>query len=398
MNYSFDEVVNRLGTYCTQWDYIEDRFGEKDLLPFSISDTDFLCPPEILTAIKKRVDHGIFGYTRWNHLEFKGAIQQWYLKRFSTSIKEDWIIYSPTVIYTISKLIEHMTEEGDHVVVQTPAYDAFFKLVEENKRVFSGNKLLYENSSYFIDFQDLEKKLAHPCAKVFLLCSPHNPTGRVWSKIELKKMIALCKKYQVYVISDEIHMDIVNKPNVHIPIVNAAENLDHVCICTSASKTFNTPGLGGSYAIIPNQELKERFLITLKNIDGLSSTSTLGAIGLMSAYLNGGQWVDELNAYIEKNMELVKGFLDTHIPSAHLEIPESTYLAWIDISRLPYTDEQLQDALIHHGKVAIMPGEMYGKDGKGFLRMNVGCPSSKVIDGLQRFKKALDYLEININN
>jgi cystathionine beta-lyase len=166
-----------------------------------------------------------------------------------------------------------------------------------------------------------------------------------------------------------------------------------VCICTSASKTFNTPGLGGSYAIIPNQELKELYLKTLKNIDGLSSTSTLGAIGLMTAYLNGDQWVDDLNAYIEKNMELVKRFLDTHIPSAHLEIPESTYLAWIDISKLPYSDEQLQDALIHHGKVAIMPGEMYGKDGKGFLRMNVGCPSSKVIDGLQRFKRALDYLE-----
>lgn len=392
MKYIFDEVVNRLDTYCTQWDYIEDRFGEKDLLPFSISDTDFLCPPEILSALKKRIEHGIFGYTRWNHKEFKGAIQQWYRNRFSTSIHDNWIVYSPTVIYTVSKLIEQLSEEGDHVVIHTPAYDAFYKVVMDNNRVFSESKLLYENHAYSIDFEDLEEKLAHPRSKVFLLCSPHNPTGRVWTKAELKEMITLCKKHQVYVISDEIHMDIVRKPHVHVPIVKVAEDLDFVCICTSASKTFNVPGLGGSYAIIPNQKIKEKFLITLKNKDGLSSTSTLGAIALMTAYQENSQWVDEMNQYIEKNMELIKEFLDRYIPAAHLKIPESTYLAWIDISQLPYTDEQLQDALIHHGKVAIMPGEVYGTEGKGFLRMNVGCPSSKVIDGLQRFKMAIDFL------
>ncbi|MCU4716184.1 pyridoxal phosphate-dependent aminotransferase [Bacillus cereus] len=393
MKHSFDTVINRLGTHCTQWDYIQDRFGEKDLLPFSISDTDFQCPPEILEALRNRLEHGIFGYTRWNHQDFKGAIQHWYQRRFSTKINEDWIIYSPAVIYSISKLIENLTVEGDHVVVQTPAYDAFFKLVEDNKRIFSENRLLCDNNKYSIDFRDLECKLSHPHAKVFLLCSPHNPTGRVWTKKELKEMIALCKKHQVYIISDEIHMDIVRKPNVHIPIINVAENLDDVCICTSASKTFNIPGLGGSYVIIPNQKIKRKFLVTLKNKDGLSSTSILGATGLIAAYLKGEQWVDALNIYIEKNMELVKEFLDKHLTSVHLEIPESTYLAWIDISGLPYTNEQIQDALIHNGKVAIMPGEIYGENGKGFLRMNVGCPSSKVIDGLQRFKKAIDYLE-----
>lgn len=394
LKHLFDEEINRLGTFCTQWDYIEDRFGEKELLPFSISDTDFKVPQEVLEALKNRIDHGIFGYTRWNHEEFKGSIKEWYRKRFSSIINKDWIVYSPTVIYSISKLIEQLTDQGDHIVVQTPAYDAFFKLIKDNKRVLSENKLIYEKYKYSIDFQDLDEKLAHPRAKVFLLCSPHNPTGRVWTRDELSKIISLCKKHGVYIISDEIHMDIVQKPNGHIPIVEVAgEYLENISICTSASKTFNTPGLGGSYAIIANKEIREEFLITLKNKDGLSSTSTLGAIALMTAYLNCDQWVDDLNEYLKGNMEIVKEFLDTHISAAHFHIPESTYLAWIDISDLPYSDQQLQEAMIHHGKVAIMPGEMYGENGKGFLRMNVGCPSSKVIEGLQRLKKAIHYLD-----
>ncbi|GGB61953.1 MalY/PatB family protein [Fictibacillus barbaricus] len=394
MKHSFDDEINRLGTFCTQWDYIEDRFGEKDLLPFSISDTDFKVPQEVLEALKNRIDHGIFGYTRWNHEEFKGSIEEWYRKRFSSFINKDWIAYSPSVIYSISKLIEQLTDQGDHIVVQTPAYDAFFKLIKDNKRVLSENKLIYEKYKYSIDFQDLDEKLAHPRAKVLILCSPHNPTGRVWTRDELNKIISLCKKHGVYIISDEIHMDIVLKPNRHIPIVEVAgEYLENISICTSASKTFNTPGLGGSYTIIPNEIIREEFLLTLKNKDGLSSTSTLGAIALMTAYLTCDQWVVDLNAYLKGNMEIVKVFLDTHLPAAHFHVPESTYLAWIDISDLPYSDEQLQKAMIHHGKVAIMPGEMYGKNGKGFIRMNVGCPSSKVIEGLQRLKKAIHYLD-----
>ncbi|MEH7306647.1 MalY/PatB family protein [Neobacillus drentensis] len=393
MKHLFDQEINRLGTYCTQWDYIEDRFGEKDLLPFSISDTDFLCPPEVLQGLKKRLEHGVFGYTRWNHDEFKGAIVKWFNERFSTAIDKDWIVYSPTVIYTISKIVQMLTDEGDYVVTQTPAYDAFFKLIEDNKRNLSSNKLLQENGKYIIDFDDLEKRLAHPRAKVLLLCSPHNPTGRVWTKEELERIIGLCKKHEVFIISDEIHMDIVRKPYVHIPIVNAAQDLENICICTSASKTFNTPGLSGSYAIIPNQELKEEFLVTLKNRDGLSSASTLGSIGMMTAYNECGRWVEELNDYIEGNMIAIKYFLEEHIPLACLNVSESTYLAWIDISKLPYSNEELQHALVHHGKVAIMSGQTYGDNGKGYLRMNVGCPRSKVMEGLQRFKKAIEYLE-----
>ncbi|MEM5011512.1 MalY/PatB family protein [Niallia taxi] len=395
MTYSFDRITDRTGTYCTQWDYIEDRFGEAKLLPFSISDTDFQTPPEVMNALTKRLEHGIFGYTRWNHKEFKASIQKWYRERFSTELDEDWIVYSPSVIYTIAKIIEMLTDKADHIVIQTPAYDAFFKMITDNNRQISRNPLLEADGNYVIDFADLEKKLAHPKAKVLLLCSPHNPTGRVWTATELEQLVNLCQKYHVYIISDEIHMDIVMQPNKHIPIINKAMNLQNVCICTSASKTFNIPGLIGSYAIIPGETIKDEFLLTLKNKDGLSSTSILGLTATIEAYQSCGKWVDEMNDYIKENLALTKEFLEMNQLGMNLQIPEATYLAWINTKKLPYSPEQIQQALIHEGKVAIMSGETYGADGRGYLRMNLGCPRPKLTDGLNRIKQAIHYLNNN---
>ncbi|MGG0175075.1 MalY/PatB family protein [Gottfriedia acidiceleris] len=395
MKYKFDQIVDRTGTYCTQWDYIEDRFGVPDLLPFSISDTDFQSPDEIIYALERRMKHGIFGYTRWNHAEFKESIIDWFRKRFSCDIKEDWIVYSPSVIYSISKIIEYLTNEGDHVVVQTPAYDAFFKVIKDNNRFISDNQLIYENGKYRIDFDDLEQKLSHERAKILLLCSPHNPSGRVWTKHELERIVGLCNKHNVFIISDEIHMDIVYKPNFHIPIINTSINLENVCICTSASKTFNTPGLGGSYMILPNQMINKEFLLSLKNRDGLSSASIFGTLATIEAYKTCEDWVDELSEYTHDNLKTVENYLNNYLPKLKFTLPESTYLAWIDISELSFSSEQLQHALVHHAKVAIMPGETYGEIGKGFIRMNIGCPKSKIIEGLNRLKKAIDYLEGN---
>ena len=248
-------------------------------------------------------------------------------------------------------------------------------------------------AAYSIDFTDLEEKLAHPKTKVLLLCSPHNPTGRVWKKDELEKMVHLCNQYNVYIISDEIHMDIIHKGNAHIPITDAAVDLNKVCICTSASKTFNTPGLGGSYSLIPDEKIREAFLIALKNKDGLSSASVFGTLATITAYNECEEWVDQLVEYIEENLRTIQSFLKEHLPQLQLSMPESTYLAWIDVSQLPYSSDQLQHALVHHGKVAIMSGETYGEAGRSFIRMNVGCPKSKVEDGLKRMKKAIEYLE-----
>ncbi|MEK3889372.1 MalY/PatB family protein [Bacillus sp. FSL K6-3431] len=393
MKQGFDEVINRRGTFCTQWDYIEDRFGEKDLLPFSISDTDFLSPKEILQTLENRLQHGIFGYTRWNHEQFKESISNWYERRYSSTIKEEWIVYSPSVIYSISKMMEILTDEADHIVMQTPAYDAFYKTITDNKRTILPNELIYHEGRYSIDFIDLEEKLAHTKTKVLLLCSPHNPTGRVWKKEELERIVHLCNQYDVYIISDEIHMDIIHEGNTHIPITDVAVDLNKVCICTSASKTFNTPGLGGSYSLIPNKKLRDAFLIALKNKDGLSSASVFGTLATITAYNECADWVDELVEYIEDNLRTIQSYLKKHLPKLQLTMPESTYLAWIDVSQLPYSSEQLQHALVHHGKVAIMSGETYGEAGTSFIRMNVGCPKSKVLEGLQRLKKGIEYLE-----
>lgn len=390
---NFNQLTNRKGTYCTQWDYIEDRFGEKDLLPFSVSDTDFKVPQAIIKTLKKRMEHEIFGYTRWNHLPFKSAIQHWYHKRFEADIETDWVLYSPSVIYSVAKLIELKSEKGDRIVLQTPAYDAFFKTIKDNHRKICENPLLFRDGHYTIDFIDLEQQLSHPKAKIFLLCSPHNPTGRVWTKVELLKMIELCQKYNVFMISDDIHMDIVRSDFSYIPLTSCTTDLKNIAICSSASKTFNTPGLICSYLLIPDANLREEFLVTLKNRDGLSSTSIFGMLSTISAYNECAPWVDELNLYVTNNLVLLQEFLKAELPEIQLVIPEATYLAWLDVSRLPYTSQQLQEALIHYGKVAIMPGNTYGATGENFIRMNIGCPREKLIDGLQRLKLAVEHLK-----
>lgn len=394
----FDELIDRKGTYCTQWDYIEDRFGVNDLLPFTISDMDFAVPHVINDALKKRESHPIYGYTRWNHIDFKQSIVSWYKERFATQVDLDWIVYSPSVIYTISRLIELKSEVGEQVVIQTPAYDAFFKTIRTNKREIAENPLHYINGIYSIDFDDLEQKLADEKTTIFLLCSPQNPTGRVWTKEELTKMIELCDRYHVFLISDEIHMDIVRETYQHLPVVSVATKFEQIAICSSASKTFNTSGLIGSYALIPDKRLQEDFLEVLKNRDGLSSASIMGIESIIAGYSSGQNWVDELNEYISSNLTVVANYLKLQIPEIKFTIPESTFLAWIDISGLPFEMEDLQQALIEIGEVAIMDGSIYGVQGKDFLRMNIGCPRKKVMDGLEGLKKAVDYLKMNKNN
>ncbi|MFB1051285.1 MalY/PatB family protein [Paraliobacillus sp. JSM ZJ581] len=392
MVYNFDQEINRIGTYCTQWDFISDRFGTMDVIPFSISDMDFQSPQEILHAIQAHTKHGVFGYTRWNHEDFKSAISKWYKKRFNTHIKNEWIVYSPSVIYTISKLIEILTEEDDYIVVQTPGYDAFFKQIPYANRSVMENPLLYIDGEYELDLLDLKNKLSHSKAKVLLLCNPHNPTGRVWRESELAEVVKLCEQYEVKIISDDIHMDMTLRTPYN-PIINVATNLDHIFICSSASKTFNTPSLGGSYALIPNPIVKEKFNTIMKNRDGVSSAAIFGMLAVMVGYNSGDTWVDALRSYIHKNMKLVKSFIDSELPAIKFTIPESTYLAWIDCSNLNVTNAELQAALINKGGVGIMSGEVYREKKGCFIRMNVGCSEKKVLKGLEGIKKAVRCIE-----
>lgn len=388
---NFDEIKDRRGTYCTQWDYVKDRFGKEGLLPFTISDMDLESPGEIAEALVKRINHKIFGYSRWNHDDFKNSIESWYKKRFSCEINKDWIVYSPSVIYAVSKFVEMKSEKGDGVLINTPGYDGFFKMILGNERRIISSPLKNINGKYEIDFEDFEKKCRE--AKIFLLCSPHNPVGKVWTEEELIKIIEICKKNNVFIISDEIHMDIVYNKK-HIPIVFLGKDyLENIVLCTSASKTFNIPAFTGSYLFIPSEKNREDFLKILKERDALSSPSILAVIATMTAYNECEYWVDELIKYTENNIRFVKEYLEKNIPELFCEIPDGSYFAWIDFSKLGISSEEFQKYLIDIGEVAIMPGLTYGEEGRYFLRLNVACSIKKVEDGLKRIKKTVDYIK-----
>ena len=387
---NFDEIKDRRGTYCTQWDYVKDRFGKEGLLPFTISDMDLESPEEIAEALVKRINHKIFGYSRWNHDDFKNSIESWYKKRFSCEINKDWIVYSPSVIYAVSKFVEMKSEKGDGVLINTPGYDGFFKMILGNERRIISSPLKNINGKYEIDFEDFEKKCRE--AKIFLLCSPHNPVGKVWTEEELIKIIEICKKNNVFIISDEIHMDIVYNKK-HIPIVSLGKDyLENIVLCTSASKTFNIPAFTGSYLFIPLEKNREDFLKILKERDALSSPSILAVIATMTAYNECEYWVDELIKYTENNIRFVKEYLEKNIPELFCEIPDGSYFAWIDFSKLGISSEEFQKYLIDIGEVAVMPGLTYGEEGRYFLRLNVACSIKKVKDGLERIKKSVDYI------
>ncbi|MGL6063499.1 MAG: MalY/PatB family protein [Fusobacteriaceae bacterium] len=379
----FDKMINRKGTYCTQWDYIEDRFGEgtKDLIPFSISDMDFMSPQPIIDTIIERAKHGIFGYSRWNHDDYKESIKNWYKKRYNTEIEKDWIVYSPTVIYSISTILEKLVKKDEKIMTHTPRYDGFTKILKEYQVVEI--KLLEDtNRIYQTDFIKIEEGFKKGI-KVFLLCNPENPTGKIWSYLELKKLTELCREYNVILLSDDIHMDIARKEVTPVLKLDKKNSI----IVSSASKTFNTPSLGGSYAIIPNMKIRNDFITHIKEKDSLSSPNIFGLISTIVAYNKCGQWVDELNEYITANCQYVVDELEGY-NGLKVSIPEGTYLMWIDFKDTEISSEELKKSLVEVGKIAIMSGENYGDKYK--LRLNVGCPLEKLKVGVTGIKRAID--------
>ena len=388
MKYDFNEVHNRLGTYCTQWDYIEDRFNKKDLIPFSISDTDFIIPKPITDKIQEVSKHQIYGYTRWNHHDFKSSITEYHMRRFSTKLEEDWILYSPTVMYSVSLLIRLLSNEGDKVLTFEPMYDSFYTVIEDNGRELIANKLVPINGTFEIDFTKFEEQVKD--CKLLLLCSPHNPTGRIWTKEEMDYIVTICKKYNVKIISDEIHMDIQLRDRKHIPLMSYINEYDELYTASSSSKTFNTPGLIGSYVIIPSSEVRDRFLHQTRRKDFLNSVSIFGMYATMVGYRECDDYIEQLNEHIKENMKIVEDFISEELKDFRFVMPDGTYLAWIDARNVPYSAEEIQDALVNVGGIGIMKGEIYG--GEKYLRMNIGCPQSKLKEGLKRFKIAMDYL------
>ncbi|WP_204525955.1 MalY/PatB family protein [Citrobacter cronae] len=385
--FDFSKVVDRHGTWCTQWDYVADRFGSADLLPFTISDMDFATAPCILEALTQRLSHGVLGYSRWKNDEFLAAIQHWFLTRHNTKIDPQSLVYGPSVIYMVSELIRQWSSAGDAVVIHTPAYDAFYKAIEGNQRVVRAVELEKRTDGWYCDMAALESALSRSESKILLLCSPQNPTGKVWTRDELETMAELCQRHGVKVISDEIHMDMVWGDHPHIPWSNVAR--DSWALLTSGSKSFNIPALTGAYGMIEDAQSRNDYLSALKGRDGLSSPAVLALTAHIAAYQQGACWLDALRDYLASNLHYVSRELNAAFPELSWQVPQSTYLAWIDLRPLNIDDRELQEALIHQQKVAIMPGYTYGEEGRGFVRLNAGCPRSKLEKGVQGLINAI---------
>ena len=324
----------------------------------------------------------MFGYSRWKNDEFLAAVAHWFQQRFHSQIDTNTLVYGPSVIYMVSELIRVWSKPGDGIVVHTPAYDAFYNAIQGNDRNVVPVAMQKNTAGWECDMASLEAALAKPENTILLLCSPQNPTGKVWTHDELNTMAELCARYDVAVISDEIHMDMVWGDHQHTPWNEVARR--KWALLTSGSKSFNIPALTGAYGLIGDDESRARYLNALKGRDGLSSPSVLALTAHIAAYQQGEPWLDALRAYLEANLRYVAEQLNAAFPQLNWQPPEATYLAWIDLSALDIDDKALQNVLIEQQKVAIMPGYTYGVEGNGYVRLNAGCPRSKLEQGVER--------------
>lgn len=381
MTFDFDAVVDRRGTWCVQWDGVADRFGVDGLLPFTISDMDFPSPPAVLDALRDRIAHGVLGYTDWRHEDFLSAIRDWFALRYGTAVDTDRVVYAPSVLGQLSQLLRMWTGPGEGVVVHTPTYDGFIKAITGLGRELRGVPVG--------DDEALERQLARPDSKVLVLCSPHNPTGRVWTHEELTRAAELAARYGVAVVSDEIHADFVHGDGVHLPWTRYGTG--RWALITSGTKAFNFPALTGSYGIIGDAGDHAQFLRRMQTGEGLASPAVLSLTAHIAAYREGGPWLDALKTYVAGNLRMLADRLDAAFPQLGWEPPQAGYLAWIDLRPLGVgsriDDTALQRELVHREKVAVMPGTTYGCE--GFVRLNVGCPRSKAERGADALIRAL---------
>lgn len=384
----FQEYINRKDTYSVKWDKVKAIFNtEQELLPMWVADMDFYPPEAVTEAIKTRADHGLYGYT-YIADEVKEAIGSWVQNRQSWAIEADWVQFSHGVVPSIGKAIQALTEPGDKILVQSPVYPPFFSMVKDNDRELVNCPLEENDASYSINFEALEDALKQDI-KMFLLCSPHNPVGRVWTREELLKISELCVRYDVIIISDEIHGDLVFEPHQQIPIASLSPAVSALTITLIApSKTFNLAGLQASAVITENKNFREK-LEKIDKKNGFFTLNTFGILAMHAAYEKGAPWLEELLGYLAENIKLVDTFLQEELPQLKLTQPESTYLLWIDCRAAGLSDAELNKTLLEEGRIAMNPGFSFGDGGSGFMRMNIACPRDTVEEGLQRLKSAL---------
>lgn len=391
MKYNFDEVVDRRGTSATKVERMPAGSAE-DALALWVADMDFPCAEPILKALHERIDRKIFGYTLYDTDECLSAVTDWFKKRYGWEEKKENLFFSPGIVSAYAVLLNILTEEGDGVVVQRPIYYPFMMKAKSNNRVIVDNPLIYENGNYKMDYEDLDAKMADPKNKVLVFCSPHNPTGRVWTEEEIRTVVDICKKYDKWIICDEIHCDLLRNGVVFHPMIKVAPDYaDRIAVCTAPSKTFNLAGMKTSNIVIHNEELKKKWNDFIGSKLSMNGAGTLGLTAMVAAYREGEEWLEQVKEYLDGNFAYIDSFLKEHLPKAHLVPAEGTYLAWIDFNAYVNGDEKkLEELMQKKAKVALDEGYIFGDAGKGFERINVASPRSVIAECMERILKAFE--------
>ena len=384
MKYNFDEIIPRRGTNSYKWD----SAGDADVLPMWVADMDFRTAPPVVEALRKRVEHGIFGYVRVPDAYY-AAVTNWFARRHDWQIEKEWIIYTTGVVPALSAVIKALTAPGDKVMVQTPVYNCFFSSIRNNGCGMIANPLIYRNGTYQIDFADLEQKAADPSVKVLLLCNPHNPAGRVWTKQELTRIGDICIRNNVWVVADEIHCELVFPGHTYIPFASISQEfLMHSVTCTSPSKAFNLAGLQIANIISADTDIRTKIDKAI-NINEVCDVNPFGVEALMAAYNDGEEWLEELKQYLFANYNYLRVYFEEYLPEFPVATLEGTYLVWADCSVLNHSSDETVKTLLEKEKLWVNEGSLYGEAGEGFIRINIACPRQQLIEGLNRLRRAL---------
>ena len=389
MKYDFDQIIDRKNTNSLKYDFARERGMREDALPLWVADMDFQTAPEILERLHHTVDHGIFGYTESKEPYFN-AVKHWLKTYHHWEVKRNWLIKTPGIVFALAMAVKAYTKEGESVLIQQPVYYPFSEVIEDNGRKLINNSLKNIQGHYEIDFEDFEEKIVTHNVKLFLLCNPHNPAGRVWTQEELKRMGEICLRHGVIVVSDEIHADFTFSGYEHTVFASLSEEIADITVtCTSPTKTFNFAGLQISNIFISNQTLRRAFR---KQVDaaGYSQVNTMGLVACQAAYEEGRPWLEALKVYLAENLNYVRNFLKEELPQVKLVEPEGTYLIWLDFRELNLSKEALEDLIVNKAKLWLDSGVIFGEDGIGYQRINIACPRKILEQAMNQLKSAME--------
>lgn len=387
--HNFDELIGRRNTGSLKWDVLEERFGSGELLPLWVADMDFRAPPAVIKALSSRVGHGIYGYMTIPPSYYE-SVASWFQRRYSWDLRKEWIVFIPGVVPAVNFAIQAMTKPGDSIIVQSPVYYPFFRSVEHNGRNLLNNQLKFVDGRYEMDFDDLRRKARDPSAKLMILCSPHNPVGRVWTKEELQELGDICLENGVTVVSDEIHSDLVHPGFRHTNFASISEKFAQNSItCTSITKTFNLAGLQVSNIIIPNEKIRKDFNAAAEASIELMPNS-FAADAVSAAYDHSEDWLDDLLLYLKGNLDFLREFVNESLPDVKFIETEGTYLVWLDFREVEPDPVKLETLMRKNAGVALDEGYIFGPGGEGFERINIACPRTMLKKALEQIASAVD--------